>query len=403
MSDIRGMDRSRVGWLAVTVVLGGVVLAFLLAFIGTFVLGLFFYYAVRPLFRRVKDRIGSRDAAASVTLLVVVVPSVVFAAWAGLVAFEELFAFAGPELTETVVARLPVDPRTLFAGTEGPTELAGQLGDLQQFQQYLLTGLGALGTVATGLLHVTLASAFAFFLLRDGDRLARWFRNGIAGPESAAYIYLRTVDRELQTVYFGNVLTALVVVGLAFLLYNGYNLVAPAPVGLPAPTLLALLTGVGTFIPLVVGKVVYLPATGYLLIRAAAAEQSVLWAPLVFLVASFFLVDLLPQTFLRPYLAGRTLHTGLVLFSYILGVALFGWYGLFLGPLLAVLVVHFAKLVLPEVVHGDPVRPANRSPIDIGIDPLVDSGDGGEPPAPSGSAPDGPPDAQGEGDDLETD
>jgi hypothetical protein len=129
----------------------------------------------------------------------------------------------------------------------------------------------------------------------------------------------------------------------------------------------------------------------------------VLWAPLVFLVASFFLVDLLPQTFLRPYLAGRTLHTGLVLFSYILGVALFGWYGLFLGPLLAVLVVHFAKLVLPEVVHGDPVRPANRSPIDIGIDPLVDSGDGGEPPAPSGSAPDGPPDAQGEGDDLETD
>ena len=101
---------------------------------------------------------------------------------------------------------------------------------------------------------MTLASAFAFFLLRDGDRLARWFRNGIAGPESAAYIYLRTVDRELQTVYFGNVLTALVVVGLAFLLYNGYNLVAPAPVGLPAPTLLALLTGVGTFIPLVVGK-----------------------------------------------------------------------------------------------------------------------------------------------------
>jgi predicted PurR-regulated permease PerM len=402
MADVWGLDRSRVGWLVVGVVLGGAVLAFLLAFIGTFVLGLFFYYAVRPLFRRLHDRIGSRDAAASVTLLAVVVPSAVFLAWAGLVAFEELVAFAGPELTETVVAQLPADPRTLLAGTESPTEFAGQVEDIDQFREYLRTGLGALGTVANGLLHLTLASAFAFFLLRDGDRLARWFRNGIAGAESPAYVYLRTVDRELQTVYFGNVLTALVVVGLAFLLYNGYNLVAPAPVRLPAPTLLALLTGVGTFIPLVVGKVVYLPATGYLLIRAGAADQSVLWAPVGYLLASFLLVDLLPQTFLRPYLSGRTLHTGLVLFSYILGVALFGWYGLFLGPLLAVLVVHFAKLVLPEVVHGGPVQPANRSPIDIGIEPLVESSDGRES-APTGSAPDGSGDAKRERDDLDTD
>jgi predicted PurR-regulated permease PerM len=47
---------------------------------------------------------------------------------------------------------------------------------------------------------------------------------------------------------------------------------------------------------------------------------------------------------------------GMVMFSYIFGPLLFGWYGLFLGPLLLVLVVGFSRTVLPAALdrlrHG---------------------------------------------------
>jgi hypothetical protein len=41
--------------------------------------------------------------------------------------------------------------------------------------------------------------------------------------------------------------------------------------------------------------------------------------------------------------------------AYIIGPLLFGWYGLFLGPLLLVVLVHFARILLPELVRGEPV------------------------------------------------
>jgi hypothetical protein len=57
-----------------------------------------------------------------------------------------------------------------------------------------------------------------------------------------------------------------------------------------------------------------------------------------------------------------------VLFAYILGPVVFGWYGLFLGPLLLVLVVHLARIVLPELVRGE-----SPTPDAVGVDPIPDS------------------------------
>jgi hypothetical protein len=91
----------------------------------------------------------------------------------------------------------------------------------------------------------------------------------------------------------------------------------------------------------------------------------------LFVGASFALLDIIPQTVLRPYLSGRGIHTGLVLFAYVLGAALFGWYGLFLGPLLLVLVAQAANVVLPELLHGE--RLTTGTYTTIGSDPQVDA------------------------------
>jgi len=72
------------------------------------------------------------------------------------------------------------------------------------------------------------------------------------------------------------------------------------------------------------------------------------WHPIVFLAVSAVIVDTIPDLFIRPYLSGRgSLHVGLVMLGYFLGTLAFGWWGLFFGPILVVLAVHFAKSVFP--------------------------------------------------------
>jgi hypothetical protein len=47
--------------------------------------------------------------------------------------------------------------------------------------------------------------------------------------------------------------------------------------------------------------------------------------------------------------------------AYIFGPLLFGWYGVFLGPILLVLVVHFARVVLPSCSRASPSSPPSSN------------------------------------------
>jgi predicted PurR-regulated permease PerM len=385
MGTVSGIDRGRAGWWGVGLAAALVVGLFLYSFVGTVVLGLFFYYAARPVHRRVLARTDSRTAAATLTLLLLVLPALLLLSYASAVAIRELTAVAGEQFTEAVLtqvtngadplAELARDPAAFLTGFE-------RLGDLRE---QVLAGLQQFGVVARGVLHLTLSLSLAFFLFRDGDRLERWFRSEIGDRDSGAHAFLRAVDNDLEQVYFGNVLTVLLVTVLSVLVYNGFNAVAPGGLLVPFPTLLALLTGLATFVPLVVGKLVYLPLTGYLAWEATRVDAGLLVVPVVFLITCFVLLDVLPQTVIRPYLSGQTLHTGLVMFSYILGVALFGWYGLFYGPLLAVFVVQFVNVALPELSRGEVVTPATARSVDIGTDPGGSDEVGDPPPQAEGS------------------
>ena len=71
--------------------------------------------------------------------------------------------------------------------------------------------------------------------------------------------------------------------------------------------------------------------------------------------------------------------------AYTFGPLLFGWYGIFLAPMLLVLVVHFARIVLPELVAGTPIQPYAVDPahmvdpdLSLGVtdDPLATDGEG---------------------------
>jgi len=370
------LDQKRIGWWVVAIGLAAVLGAVAAAFVGTLVFGLFCYYAARPVHRRITGRLDRPGVVAGLTLVTLVLPVLVLVGYGATVAYGELARLAGSDATRAVLARLVGEPGPLSALLSDPVAYLSRLEGLDRLQQGLSTALATFGFVGGFLLHLSLALALTFFLLRDGSRIEAWFLSEIADEESSAYALLRGADADLETVYFGNVLSVLGVAVAAVLVYNGYNLLAPAAVDLPVPTLLALLTGLATFVPIVVGKLVYLPAGAFLLWEATRADVG-LGYPVAFLVVSFVLLDVLPQTVLRPLISGRDLHSGLVLFAYVLGAAYFGWYGLFLGPLLVVLGVQLLKHVLPDLVDGDPFVPESDEGVRIGSDPLAEGEEAG--------------------------
>jgi predicted PurR-regulated permease PerM len=357
-------DRSRIPVWFMAVVFGLALSFIVWRYVGTFVLGLFVYYITRPIHRRLADHVPTSSLAAAVSLLTVALPIILLIGYTVYVGVFQLAALAETANLQPVIDALQPyvggveagsDPQAIFSSlVENPQQfLSGGVTDaLSQALEPLAGYLSALGN---SLIHLFVVLALAFYLLRDDHKLAAWFRSQLAGSETPMYAYLDAVDRNLKTIYFGNILNAFSTAILAAISYNILNAISPAGIAVPSPTLLGLLTGVGSLVPVIGMKIVYVPIALLLAVEAALANPALLWFPVVFAVVSLVIVDTIPDLVLRPYVSGRDLHTGSVMIAYIVGPLLFGWYGLFLGPLLLVLFVHFARILLPELVRGEPL------------------------------------------------
>lgn len=344
--------RSRAVWWLLLVGFLALLAGVLYTFIGTFVLGLFIYYAARPLHRRVNRWIDRPTLAALVALFLFELPFLavdLYVLFLGLREFETI-----SEIGTILLRRLfPTFGDQLTTFLTAPSRYLTQL-DATTVREMFQTGAGLFGGIATALLHLSLAIAIAFYLLRDGHKLGRWFRSEL-DDDDPLLTYARLVDRDLRVVYYGNIRTVFIVALLGVVAYNSLNAVAPSGLAIPAPMLLAVLTGAATLIPLVVGKVVYLPLVGLLTLRALRLDTTLVWFPAVVLLVALVVLDLFPMMVIRPYLAGRTTHGGLMLFGYVFGTLLFGWYGIFLGPMLVVMSIHLFRVGFSELIHGRPV------------------------------------------------
>jgi predicted PurR-regulated permease PerM len=154
---------------------------------------------------------------------------------------------------------------------------------------------------------------------------------------------------------------------LAGVAYAGTNLLAPAGLRVPMVAVLAFLTGVASLIPLIVGKIIYVPVLALLAFRATRTDGVAL--AFVGAVAYFLALDFLPQTFLQPYISGRDLDGIMLMFAYLLGPVLFGWYGFFLMPIVFVAVLELVRIVLPELLHGERLTPDASMGGSVGADP----------------------------------
>ncbi|WP_082223302.1 AI-2E family transporter [Halosimplex carlsbadense] len=345
----------RIGWAAVGAVLGLALLWVFYSFVGTFVFALFIYYSTRRVHGEIRDRIGQPTVSAALALVALALPAVLLLLYATAIGVQELQEFAGTtDLGEYIAIADPYvnvtqaveNPRGVFEGAGG-MDLVGSA---------LSRGTSYLGLLGTGLLHLFVMFAVAFYLLRDDHRLAEWVAGFDGDGPTVFETFAREVDDSLEMIFAGNILNAVVTATVGAITYSVLNIFAPPEVAVPYAALVGLLAGIASLVPVVGMKLVYVPVSVYL--AATAFSEGTGWVFVgAFVVVSFLIVDVIPDLLVRPYVTGGSLHTGSVMFAYILGPLLFGWYGLFLGPMILVFFTHFGRVVVPALLGRD--RPAD--------------------------------------------
>ncbi|MFA1610885.1 AI-2E family transporter [Halobellus rubicundus] len=361
------LDRSRLSWWLGGAALGVGLAYVIYSFIGTFVFGIFLYYSTRPIYRRIKKRVRPPSLAAAVALFVLALPALVLIAYTGAIAVSELtrltnqgvFDLSQYPITQAQLARLTdveqllaFDPETIT--TEQIRRLFASIGSAGN----------VLAFVGVGLVHLFAMIALAFYLLRDDRKLTAWVRRQVGDDRGVMEAFLAGVDRDFTHIFFGNILNAVLTGTIGVVAYALLNAISPPGVSIPAPELIGLLAGIASLVPVVGMKLVYVPVAAYLGVTSYLFDPATLWFTAVFVAVSFVVVDTIPDLVLRPYVSGRNLHVGAVMIAYTLGPLLFGWYGIFLGPILLVLVVNFARHVLPVLIKRQPLTP-------YAVDPAV--------------------------------
>jgi predicted PurR-regulated permease PerM len=367
------MDRSRLAWWGLGLVLGGALLFVVHSFVGTFVFGLFLYYATRPIYRRIRTRIRPPSLAAAVALFVLALPALALVAYTGAVAVSELIRLTNEGLFDLSRYPFTADQLATLTDFEELLEIDPTAITIAQLRG-AISSLGSAGEavafVGIGLVHLFAMIALAFYLLRDDRKFSRWFRARIADDRGVMEAFFAGVDRDFNNIFFGNILNAVLTGTIAVVAYSVLNLLAPPRVAIPAAGLVGLFAGVASLIPVVGMKLVYVPVTAYLGATSYLADPNTLWFTAAFFAVSFVIVDTIPDLVLRPYVSGRHLHVGAVMIAYTLGPLLFGWYGIFLGPIILVLVVNFARHVLPVLIAREPLVPYAVDPgVVVGEDP----------------------------------
>jgi predicted PurR-regulated permease PerM len=365
-----GLERARLGWWSLGVVLAAAVVFVVHAFVGTFVFGLFLYYATRPIYRRLSRRIRPASLAAAVSLFALALPAILLVLYALAIVIQQAVRYTNSGLLD--LSQYPIDQELLNAITDPErllevdpssylsAEVVGQL------TRSLSSAVDTLAFFGIGAVHLFVMIALAFYLLRDDRRLTNWALSTFGDERGVVLAYGAAVDHDLKAIFFGNILNAVLTGTIGVIAYTVLNVFSPAPeVAVPAAALVGLLAGVASIIPVVGMKLVYVPVALYMALVTFLVDPQLLWFVAAFVVVSFVVVDTIPDLVLRPYVSGRSLHVGSVMIAYTFGPLLFGWYGIFLMPMLLVLVFHFARIVLPELVQGRDIQP-------FALDPAVD-------------------------------
>jgi len=325
-------------------------------FLDVIIYGIFIYYVARPMYSKFEKRFKHKSVSAFISLFIVVLPIVLISIYTLSIAYIELSKF----LTHVEFGHMDYVTE-IFKNFEGIASTI-KLDDISTLISQgdtwglILTLITRFSGIFSGffdiLFKLFLTFTIAFYLLKDGTKLREWITDTfLGGKTELTKKFFDELDSSLHRVFFGNILIVVLTALIAAVIFNLLNLVAPPQLLIPYPILLGILCGLGIFIPMIGMKLIWIPLAIYLGIQAYlnGILSTAWWFLLLFLVIVFVVVDFAPDIVLRPYISGKHVHGGAMLLAYIFGIVVFGFLGLFLGPMILIIATNFMKIVLPEL------------------------------------------------------
>lgn len=334
----------------------------LVSFVAVVVFAVFLYYAVRPIFRFLDRFALPRRLRAALSLVVFGIPFLVLLAYTvAIIALEVQLFLDRHGLLEDVTGQLfeELNIAGLDAGElETLVTNADALPPLDTVADSLL---GAASAVGSGLVQLLIIVVAVYYMLVDGPRFLAWLLDTY--DESGIFReYARAVDPEVSKAMFGNIVNVFVTAFVGIFTFYTFNLLVPSTVQIPFPVLAGALAGIGSLIPVIGIKLVYVPITIGLAANAwLAGEPGLLLPVAVLFVVSAVIVDFIPDFFIRAHVSDENTHTGLLMLSYIVGPTVFGFYGLFLAPMVLIAASNALTILLPYALAGDPTATKQTS------------------------------------------
>lgn len=292
--------------------------------------------------------IRNRSAAAGLTTLVVLLLFVLPAGITATAVSSEMVTSAralaersreqgGFQQFATHVVQKPLD----WLGRHVDVEKSGIQAWLQSLPAkasgFLLTAATFLVSGLAGFAGQTVITFFVlFFLFRDGPAILTYLASLM--PLSS-----QQIDRLFSTIRDSVVANLYGILAVAIVqgILTG---VALRVLGVPSPLVLGVLTGFASLVPVVGTALVWVPASVYLLFNGP------LWKGIVLLLWGALVVGS-ADNIVRPLVVkGRVeVHPLILMFAILGGLAVFGFLGIFLGPMVVSLTIALADLLRDEL------------------------------------------------------
>lgn len=226
--------------------------------------------------------------------------------------------------------------------------------DAAQLSAHITSGFRVIGRwvlrhslhLGKGIAQMIVSVLISFFFFRDGERLvAGVMAGGRRLLGDVTQHLLQVAGRTVRGVVYGIIGTALVQSLMAFIGFWA--------AGVPSPLVLSLLTFALAVIPLVGPPLVWVPATLWLFIEGRPA-----WGAFLGLWGLLGISGI--DNLVRPYLMslGTSLPFLATFLGAIGGVSVFGFIGIFLGPVL----LATGYSLLREITHDETLRRRMRVP-----------------------------------------
>lgn len=356
MNKITRQELLKYGFILITVVI--VFYSFLLVkpFISILLSAAIFSYLFYPLYLKIKKKIKNPSYASLITVVIVVL----------LVAIPLIFALN--MLFHQVVSAVDTVQNTNLVDECTSGNAVCQLTkyfskeDKTQVQQYVTQGMSKFITAFAGWssylvkkVPAAIASFFVmlfimFYMFKDGHKVLALFENVVHLEDKNKHEVIDQFANSIHAIVFGYIVVAAVqalagTIGLFIF-------------GIKSYLLWGLIMFVLCLIPFVGAVVVWLPASIFLGVSGYVSGNPVLmWKGIGLFIYGTVVVSSV-DNLLRPKIIGTRahIHPVMILLGVLGGLSVFGFIGIFVGPLILQAFTILAKIIYSEVVDDSTVQ-----------------------------------------------